>query len=133
MSGQWIVRQLQEPTLAAGRREDCGAGGKDAPMLEDRFDLELEAGLAADGVVIGLGGTFEEDAEFAGGLPDRFVFVEPEEAGQGKGIPPVMFIGMGADETIVAGIADDQLVDMRTEQLNDPAGTHHVHQRHCRR
>jgi hypothetical protein len=33
-----------------------------------------------------------------------------------------MLVGMGADEAIVPGITDDDLLDVRTEELNDPAG-----------
>ncbi len=91
-------------------------------MLEEGFDLELEAGLAADGVVVSLGGAFEEDAPFIGGLPDRFVFTQAQESGQGEGITAVMFVGVGTDEAVAAGIADDQLLDVGAEELADPAG-----------
>jgi hypothetical protein len=45
--------------------------------LEEGFDLEFEAGLTPDGIIISLGGAFEEDPGVAGGLPDGFVFIEP--------------------------------------------------------
>lgn len=91
-------------------------------MLEEGFELKLEAGLTPDGIIVSLGGTFEEDAGVVGGLPDRFVFIEAQESGQGESIAPVMLVGMRADETIVAGIADDDLLDVRPQELGDPAG-----------
>jgi hypothetical protein len=33
-----------------------------------------------------------------------------------------MFVGMGADEAIVPGITDDDLLDVGAEKLGDPAG-----------
>ena len=33
-----------------------------------------------------------------------------------------MFVGMRADEAVVPGIADDQLLDMRPQELGDPTG-----------
>lgn len=68
------VGQLVQPELAAGLGKDGGAGGEQAPMLEEGFDFEFEPGLAADGVIVSQGGAFEEDAEFVGGLPNRFEF-----------------------------------------------------------
>lgn len=90
-------------------------------MLEERFDLEFEAGLTPDGIIVSLGGAFEEDARVFGGLPDGFVFIEAQESGQGESIAAVVLVGMRADETIVAGIADDELLDMRPQELGDPA------------
>ena len=114
--------QLFQPNQASGLGKDRGAGGEEAPMLEEGFDLELEAGLATDRVVISLGGAFEEDAQIAGGLPDGFEFTQAQEAGQSEGIAAVVFVGMGADEAVAAGIADDQLLDVGAEELADPAG-----------
>ena len=114
--------QLFQPSQASGLGKDGGTGWKKSPMLKEGFDLELEAGLAADGIVISLGGAFEEDAEFAGGLPDGFEFTQAQEAGQGEGIATIFFIGMGTDEAVVSGIADDQLLDVGAEELADPAG-----------
>ena len=91
-------------------------------MLEEGFELELEAGLAQDGIFIGLGDAFEEDALIVGGLPDGLEFVEAQEAGQRKGIAAVMFVVILADEAVAAGIADDELLDMGLEELADPAG-----------
>ena len=91
-------------------------------MLEEGFDLELKAGLAQDGVFVGLGGAFKEDALIIGGLPDGPVFVEAQEAGQRKGITAVVLVGILADEAIAAGIANDELLDMRLEELTNPAG-----------
>lgn len=91
-------------------------------MLEEGFDLEFEAGLAPDGIIVSLGGAFEEDARVVGGLPDGFVFIEAQEAGQGEGIAAVLLVGMGTDEAIVPGVADDDLLDVRTQELGDPAG-----------
>jgi hypothetical protein len=119
---EWIMRQLFQPKAASGFGKNSGAGGEEAPMLVKGFDLELEAGLAADGVIVGLGGAFEEDAQIAGGLPDRLVFIEPEQAGQGKGVAAVMLVGVGTDEAIAPGIADDDLLEVRAEELSDPAG-----------
>jgi len=122
LGAERLLGQLFQPKGASGLGKDGGAGGEEAPMLEEGFDLELEAGLAADGVVISLGGAFEEDALIAGGLPDGFVFMEAQEAGQGKGVAAVMLVGVGTDEAIAAGIADDHLLDMRAQELGDPAG-----------
>ena len=91
-------------------------------MLEEGFDLELEAGLAQDGVFVGLCGAFEENALIVGGLPDGPVFVEAQEAGQRKGIPAVVLVGILADEAITAGITNDELLDLRLEESGDPAG-----------
>ena len=91
-------------------------------MLEEGFELELEAGLALDGIFISLGDAFEEDALILGGLPDGFEFVEAQEAGQREGIALVMFVVILADEAVAAGITDDDLLDMRFKQLADPAG-----------
>lgn len=91
-------------------------------MLEEGFDLELEAGLAQDGVFVGLGGALEEDALIVGGLPDGFEFVETEEPGQCEGVAAVVLVGILADEAVAAGIANDELLDLRLEQLADPAG-----------
>jgi hypothetical protein len=59
-------------------------------MLEEGFELELEAGLTPDRVFVGLAGALEENALIVGGLPDGPVFVEAQEAGQRKGIPAVI-------------------------------------------
>ena len=91
-------------------------------MLEEGFELELEAGLAQDGIFIGLGDAFEEDALIVSGLPDGLEFVEAQEAGQRKGIAAVMFVVILADEAVAAGIADDELLDVGLEELADPAG-----------
>ena len=91
-------------------------------MLEEGFELELEAGLAQDGVFITFGDALEEDAMIIGGLPDGFEFVEAQEAGQREGIAAVVLVGVVADEPVAAGIADDELLDMRLEELGDPAG-----------
>ena len=91
-------------------------------MLEEGFDLEFEAGLAPDGIIVSLGGAFEEDARVVGGLPDGFEFIEAQESGQRKGIAAVVFVGMRADEPIVPGIADDDLLDVGSQELGDPAG-----------
>ena len=119
---QQVMRQLLKPARAVGGREDRGAGREEAPVLKEGFDLELEAGLTPDGIIVSLGGAFEEDAGVVGGLPDGFVFIEAQEPGQGEGIPPVMFVGMRADEAVVAGIADDELLDVGPQELGDPAG-----------
>ena len=91
-------------------------------MLEEGFDLEFKAGLAQDRVFVGLSGALEENALIVGGLPDRFVFVEAQEAGQRKGIAPVVFVGIVADEAVATGITDDELLDLGLKQLSDPAG-----------
>src|ERR1039458_8413674 len=91
-------------------------------MLEEGLELELEAGLAQDGVFITFGDALEEDAFIIGGLPDGFEFVEAQEAGQREGVAAVMLVGILADETVAAGIADDELLDMGLEKLGDPAG-----------
>ncbi len=91
-------------------------------MLEEGFELELEAGLAQDGIFIGLGEAFEEDALWVGGLPDGLEFVEAQEAGQSEGIAAIMFVVIVADEAVAAGVADDELLDMGFEELADPAG-----------
>ena len=90
-------------------------------MLEEGFELELEAGLTQDRVFVGLGGPLEEDALIIGGLPDGFEFVEPQEAGERKGIPAVMLVGIVADKTVAAGIANDDLLDDRLEEPAEPA------------
>ena len=43
---QGMVGQFLQQTRPAGFGKDGGAGGKEAPMLEEGFELELEAGLA---------------------------------------------------------------------------------------
>src|ERR1039458_10447704 len=88
-------------------------------MLEEGLELELEAGLAQDGVFITFGDALEEDALIIGGLPDGFEFVEAQEAGQREGVAAVMLVGILADETVAAGIADDELPDMGREELGD--------------
>ena len=50
-------------------------------MLEEGFDLEFEASLTPDGIIVSLGGAFEEDTRVVGGLPDGFVFIEAQESG----------------------------------------------------
>ena len=119
---QGIVRQLFQPGGAAGFGIDSGTGGEEAPMLEEGFELELEAGLAEHGIFVGLGGALEEDALIVGGLPDGLEFVETQEPGQGEGIAAVVFVGIVADEPIAAGVANDQLLELRLEELADPAG-----------
>ena len=91
-------------------------------MLEEGFDLELEAGLPQDRVFVGLCGAFEEDALVVGGLPDGPVFVEAQEAGQRKGIPAVVLVGIVADEAVAAGITNNELLDVRLKELGDPTG-----------
>ena len=91
-------------------------------MLEEGFELELEAGLALDGIFVAFGDAFEEDALSFGGLPDGFEFVEPQEPGQGEGIAFIMFVVILADEAVAARITDDELLDMRLKQLAEPAG-----------
>ena len=91
-------------------------------MLEEGFELEFEAGLALDGVFVGLGAAFEEDALRFDGLPDGFEFVEAQEAGQGEGVAAIVFVVIVADEVIAAGITDDELLDVRLEELAEPAG-----------
>ena len=91
-------------------------------MLEEGFELELEAGLAQDGVFVAFGEAFEEDALWVGGLPDRLEFVKAQEAGQSEGIAAIMFVVIVADEAVAAGVADDELLDMGFEELADPAG-----------
>jgi hypothetical protein len=91
-------------------------------MLEEGFDLELEPGLAQNGIFIGLGGTLEENALIVGGLPDRFEFFEAQEASERKGIPAVVLVGIVADEAVAAGIANHDLLDHGLEELADPTG-----------
>ena len=91
-------------------------------MLEEGFELELEAGLALDGVFVAFGDALEEDALGVGGLPDGFEFVEAQEAGQGEGIAFVMLVVVVADEAVAAGITDDELLDVGFEELANPAG-----------
>ena len=91
-------------------------------MLEERFELELEAGLAQDRIFVGLGGALEENALVVCGLPDGSVFVEAQEAGEGKGIPAVMLVCILADKTVAAGIANDDLLDHGFKDLADPTG-----------
>src|ERR1019366_6920635 len=91
-------------------------------MLEERFELELEAGLALDGVLVAFGDAFEEDALLLDGLPDGFECVEAQETGQGEGIALVMLVRVFTDEAVAAGITDDELLDMRLEELAEPAG-----------
>jgi hypothetical protein len=69
-----------------------------------------------------LSGAFEKDALIIGGLPDGPVFVEAQEAGEREGVAAVVLMGILADETVAAGITDDELLDMRPEELTDPAG-----------
>ena len=119
---QGIVRQLLQPTRPASLGKDDGPRGKETPMLEEGFELELEAGLAQDRVFVGLGGALEEDALIVGGLPDGPVFVEAQEAGQREGVAAVMLVGILADEAVAAGITNDELLDMRLKELGDPTG-----------
>lgn len=91
-------------------------------MLEEGFELEFEPGLALDGVFIAFGNAFEEDAMILGGLPDRFEFFEAQQTGQREGVAAVMFVVIVTDEAVAAGIADDELLDVRLEELADPAG-----------
>jgi len=44
-------------------------------------------------------------------------FVEAQEAGQREGIPAVVLVGILADEAIAAGIANDDLLDVRLKEL----------------
>jgi len=119
---QGVVRQLPQPSHPAGFGEDGGAGGEEAPMLEEGFELEFEAGLPLDGVLVAFGDAFEEDALILGGLPDGFEFVEAQETGQGEGVAAVVLVGIVADEAIATGITDDDLLEVGFEQLADPAG-----------
>ena len=91
-------------------------------MLEQGFELELEAGLTLHGIFISLGAAFEEDAVRLDGLPDGFEFVEAQEAGQGEGVAAIVLVGILADEVVAAGITDDELLDVGLEQLAEPAG-----------
>jgi hypothetical protein len=90
--------------------------------LEEGFELELEAGLALDGVFVSLGAAFEEDALFVDGLPDGFKFVEAQEAGQREGVATIVFVVIVADEMVAAGVTDDELLDVGLEELAQPAG-----------
>lgn len=91
-------------------------------MLKQGFELELEAGLALDGVFVGLSGAFEEDALLVGGLPDGFEFVEAQEAGEREGVAAIVLVGIVTDEAVAAGVTDDELLDMGFEELAEPAG-----------
>ena len=91
-------------------------------MLEEGFELELEAGLALDGVFVSLGAAFEKDALFLDGLPDGFEFVEAQEAGEGEGVAAIVLVMILADEVVAAGITDDELLDVGFEELAEPAG-----------
>lgn len=91
-------------------------------MLEAGFDLQLEPGLAQDGIFVSLGGGFEKGALIIPGLPDGFYFIEAIEPGQVEGIALVVFVGVRTDEPIVPGVTDGQLLDVRPQQLADPAG-----------
>jgi len=91
-------------------------------VLEEGFELELEAGLALDGVFVSLGAAFEEDALILDGLPDGFEFVEAQEAGQGEGIAAVVLVVILADEMVASGVTDDELLDVGFEELAEPAG-----------
>jgi len=91
-------------------------------VLEERFELELEAGLALDGIFVGLSAAFEEDALLVAGLPDGFEFVEPEQAGEGEGVAAIVLVVILTDEVIAAGVTDDELLDMGFEELAEPAG-----------
>jgi hypothetical protein len=73
---QRIVGQLLQPRRPPRFGINGGAGGEETPVLEEGFELELEAGLALDGVLVAFGDAFEEDALWFGGLPDGFEFVE---------------------------------------------------------
>jgi hypothetical protein len=119
---QSVVGQLIEPTRPASFGKDGGAGGKETPMLEEGFELELETSLAQDRVFVGLGGALEENALIVGGLPDGPVFAQAQEAGQRKGVAAVMLVGIVADETVAAGITNDDLLDVGLKQLSDPTG-----------
>src|SRR5208283_4996553 len=119
---QGIVGQLLQPTRPARFGKDSGPGGKETPMLEEGFELEFKAGLAQDRVFVDLGGALEENALIIGGLPDGLVFAQAQEAGQRKGIPAVMLVGVLADEAVATGITDDELLDVGLKQLSDPAG-----------
>ena len=119
---QGVVRQLFQPGGTAGFGKDGGSGWEEAPMLEEGFDLKLEAGLAENGVFVSLCGAFEEDALIVGGLPDGLELVEAQEPGQGEGITSVVFIGIVADEAIAPGVANDQLLDVGLKGAADPSG-----------
>ena len=107
--------QLPQPALPVGGLEKTdGTGGENTPVLEEGFDLKLEAGLAADGFIVSLGGAFEHQARGIGGLPDGFEFIEPEQPGQGEGVAAVMFVGMRTDEAIMTRVTDDDLLDVGT-------------------
>jgi len=119
---QGVERQLPQPSHPAGFGKDRGAGREESPVLEEGFELEFEAGLALDGVLVAFGDAFEEDALILGGLPDGFEFVEAQEASQGESIAAIMFVVIVADEAVAACIADDELLDVGFEQLADPTG-----------
>ena len=75
----------QTAVLIRGRGPNVGRGD---------LRLELEAGLAQDGVFVAFGEAFEEDALWVGGLPDPgFDSVKAQEAGQSEGIAAIMFCG----------------------------------------
>jgi hypothetical protein len=91
-------------------------------MLEEGFELEFKAGLAEHRIFVSLGGALEEDALIVGGLPDGFEFIEAQEASQREGIAAVVLVGILADETVAAGITNDELLDVRLKELGDPTG-----------
>jgi hypothetical protein len=91
-------------------------------MLEEGFELELEAGLTLDGILIAFGDAFEEHALILGGLPDGFEFIEAQEPGEGEGIPFIVFVVIFTDEAVAAGITDDDLLEVGFEELVEPAG-----------
>jgi hypothetical protein len=91
-------------------------------VLAEGFELELEAGLALDGLLVALGDAFEADALRRGGLPDGFEFVEAQEAGEGEGVAAIVLVMILADEVVAAGVTDDELLDMGFKELAEPAG-----------
>jgi hypothetical protein len=91
-------------------------------VLEEGFELELEAGLALHSIFISLGAAFEEHALRLGGLPDGFEFIEPQQPGQGESVAAIMLVMIMADEAVAAGVTNDELLDVGFEELAEPAG-----------
>jgi hypothetical protein len=91
-------------------------------MLEGGFDLLLELRLAQDRFLVALGRALEQRALVCGHLPDGLEFVQAQEPGQAEGIARIFFVVVRADEFVVARVAHDQLLDVRTQELPEPAG-----------